>query len=999
MSSIEIFKFLNMVAPVSESTWITVHRRVFIPGKVEPIFPGNAHKTIHGASKDAWFWALKGHCVYLSMGIYRNPGLPGHPYPRADRTYPNLVACKNLYLDVDVKSGGYSSTAEVAAAVKGFLEWSKLPPPTVIVASGSGGWHVYWTLSTAIDRTEHGNMAGRLISAAVEYGLLFDRQCTRDATRLLRIAGTWNFKHATTDPDLPPAERIFPTEVSLQYSANNQQHVDVDLMKNSLSRWKATLTHESKPSAGTSAGVDAHGLPLDENSDLTGGMKREYAPVSIDEVAMHCPFIKNTLEAGGANLVGDPQWHTVVALSCHVTNPRETAHRLCNKSPYYTEEGTDEKLATAQLARSNRETIGPPKCDHIAIEREECKTCPHLALHTTPLSVGLKTQRANGHTFNFSPGAIPPNAQPIELPWPYYHDDYFLVYKSQPDTGKENASDGLVFEYPLLPGAMLEAGKPFQLIFDTVQGEKQVTKRFDTTIVSDNTSFAKAFAAEGLTINVKTDLPRQFMSSYIQQLQKKEDTLVTVPAFGWAQDKNGEMGFAFAGEFVSPAGTFKAARPDEGAMNYRVMGDEQVWMDLMKKIITDDRPDLACMVASSFAAPLVGMTGESGLLMGVTSSASGIGKSTALLGGQSVWSNPRVGGLSDTANYTFAKCAVLRHLPVFYDEIKGESQLKTMTQIAFQLTRGSEKGRSDRSGKMRKVNEFKTLCGYAANGSIVAGVREEDKGTDASWLRMFEMEGVRLPEASPDFASDVQHLLNGLELNHGGIGRRYSTFLGQNHAVIYKAFAGYKEVFGRALGANPKVERFWIAAVATTILGASIANSLGVVNFPLNAMKDFMFSEFHRMRKEMAEDPSDFTKDNALRMTIGAFLNEKQPRNMIKLDKTWTNATRPPRGYATILNEKNDNAWGKLEVQVSGEPLMLRISDTALSEWCEKTKRPKNNLIAQMKSKLGAKLTTGMIGSGSRLAGARENVWAIQATGTIIEEDLEYGIHNKFLPP
>jgi hypothetical protein len=71
----------------------------------------------------------------------------------------------------------------------------------------------------------------------------------------------------------------------------------------------------------------------------------------------------------------------------------------------------------------------------------------------------------------------------------------------------------------------------------------------------------------------------------------------------------------------------------------------------------------------------------------------------------------------------------------------------------------------------------------------------------------------------------------------------------------------------------------------------------------------------------------------------------------------------------------------------------------ALSEWCLKTKRPKNILVSQMKQKLGAKMSTGMIGSGSRLAGARENVWVISAKGTIIEEDLEYGIHNKFLPP
>ena len=432
-------------------------------------------------------------------------------------------------------------------------------------------------------------------------------------------------------------------------------------------------------------------------------------------------------------------------------------------------------------------------------------------------------------------------------------------------------------------------------------------------------------------------------------------------------------------------------------MNYRVLGDEQVWIDLMKLIITSDRPDLACMVAASFAAPLVGMTGESGLLIGVQSSASGIGKTTALIGGQTVWSNTRVGGLTDTINYTFNKAATLRHLPIFYDEIKGEVQINNMVQVAFQLTSGHEKGRSDRSGKMRKVNEFKTLCGYASNGSIVQGVREQDKGTDASWLRMFEMEGIRVPDGSPDFTSKVQDLLIGLELNHGGVGRRYATYLGQNQALIHKALVGYKAHFGKFLNANPKVERFWVGTIATTLLGASIANSLGVINFPLNEMQQFMCAEFDRMRKEMAEDPSDYTKDNSLRTTIGTFLNEKQPRNMIKLDKSWTQPTRPPKGYASILNEQNN--WGKLEVQVSGEPLMLRISDVALSEWCLKTKNQKNLLVAQMKQKLGAKLSTGMIGSGCRLAGARENVWVIYAKGTIIEEDLEYGVHHKFLPP
>jgi hypothetical protein len=405
------------------------------------------------------------------------------------------------------------------------------------------------------------------------------------------------------------------------------------------------------------------------------------------------------------------------------------------------------------------------------------------------------------------------------------------------------------------------------------------------------------------------------------------------------------------------------------------------------------------MAAATFAAPLVGMTGQPGLLMGVTSPGSGIGKSTALLAGQSVWSSPVVGGLNDTVTYTFSKAATLRHLPLFYDEIKGERQIKNMVDVAFQLTGGREKGRSDRSGKMRRINEFKTLCGYAANGSIVSEVREEDKGTDSSWLRMFEMEGIATPNTSHNYAANVNQLLIGLNLNHGGIGRMYATYLGQNHTKINTWLTNAQSNFAQTLGADPKVERFWISAIATTMLGANIANSLGFVNFPLVEMGQFMFSEFHRMKQEMKEDPSDLTNETALLNTLSVFLNEKQPRNMIYLNKTWTLPSKPPKGYATILNDRNDTGWGKLDVQISGEPLMLRISDAALSEWCTKTKRPKNILLSQMKKKVGARMSTGMIGSGSRKAGAKENVWVINAVGTILESYLEYAIEHKFLPP
>ena len=133
--------------------------------------------------------------------------------------------------------------------------------------------------------------------------------------------------------------------------------------------------------------------------------------------------------------------------------------------------------------------------------------------------------------------------------------------------------------------------------------------------------------------------------------------------------------------------------------------------------------------------------------------------------------------------------------------------------------------------------------------------------------------------------------------------------------------------------------------------------------------------------------------------TLGAFLNEKLPRNAVDANRTQTGAGKPSKDIK-ILNDAPHKQWGTLEVQLSGSPLVLRITDSALGAWCKRTGRPKANLQAAMKKTLGAKMLNVVIGAGSHLAGAKENTWVIDATGTVLEASLEYTIaHGKFEPP
>ena len=365
--------FLTWAAVADKDTWFSIHRRItFTDGRL-PIFPGNAHQSIRTALEDANWWAQRGHCVYLAQGAFRNSGAPGKVYPSAIRQEPNLIACKNLYLDVDVKKGAYSTQKEAVAAIKAFLDKAGLPMPTIMVGSGNGGVHVYWTLDIEFDVGEFRRMAGQLIAAGDQHGLLFDRQCTRDAIRLLRVPGTWNFKFANDNVDATPVKLLYCAE----------RNISLGEMQKALSQYKAVAgpgrTQESK-----SAGV---------NNDLSGGMKREYAPVNVDEAAKHCAFLRETLETGGAGYE-EPLWKYSLALAARCEEPEATAHRLSKGHDEYDPATTEQKLAQGHGA-------GPPMCATIAMLAKQCATCPHLRLGTTPLAVGFK--QPNGHAYAGEP--------------------------------------------------------------------------------------------------------------------------------------------------------------------------------------------------------------------------------------------------------------------------------------------------------------------------------------------------------------------------------------------------------------------------------------------------------------------------------------------------------------------------------------------------------------------------------------------------------------------
>jgi putative DNA primase/helicase len=134
----------------------------------------------HGTKAETW----------VSMATYSNPS--------ASRIQDNAEKLCALWLDVDAHEGSkYESVLEVEKALETFIEQTALPQPTVINYTGYG-IQALWALSQEISRGDWQPVADKLQDLAERMFLDAD-PITSDAARILRVAGTLNFRN----PEVP----------------------------------------------------------------------------------------------------------------------------------------------------------------------------------------------------------------------------------------------------------------------------------------------------------------------------------------------------------------------------------------------------------------------------------------------------------------------------------------------------------------------------------------------------------------------------------------------------------------------------------------------------------------------------------------------------------------------------------------------------------------------------------------------------------------------------
>ena len=866
-------------------------------------------------------------CMSLQRRCEEKVARTGNRYKNALRFADDAVALRSLFIDVDVKEGAYPTTQDALKALKEFIDASGMPMPSAVVGSGSGGFHVHWALDRDMTIDEWQPLANALARATMAYGLLTDSQCTIDGARILRVPQTFNRKTEV------------PREVTLMSLGGL---VDFEQVQQALVPFNQPV-------------APRRATPLAGNDEFGANLPKRKIELKIDDVARVCPFIGRSVTTGGAEN-GQPLWYMTASIANHLEDGREALHLMSSKHPTYTVASTDDLFDRVTRSKDER-NVGWAQCQKIAsFGAKECAGCPLLQHGKSPLNFAMP-----------GPGMV-------------LHDEALPEKYARGNDGTVSVritnDDGSVMFQPLCTYSMLNAwlsNSPWTLHFTTRnEANKRIVVEVPAEVIFARDGFQKYMGGKGLFCTEhQYKMMKEFFVSWLQKLQTQKESVIASSPFGWSVADGKIEGFAYGGRVWTNDGDRPAANPNPVLVyQYTPKGEMQWWHDIAKVVYEQNRPALNAILAVAFAAPLVRFTGFPGLILNAYSAESGIGKTTAMKVSQSVWGHPVLAmqGLNDTSNSVLGKMGQIRSLPMYWDEIKSEQQVKRFCSIVFDLTGGREKTRMNADATLKMSGTWQTMMVSASNDSLVDGMAREVGSTTAGLHRLFEYVVSKPDQVTHDIGA-VQRLTGKLEDNYGHAGLVYAKFLGTHWKRVEKEVAMLQDELNVEVRTKQE-ERMWVATIAVVLKGAEYSNELGLTQIDVPTLRDFMFEVLEHMRSEVNASPSDLTNDMSVSTVLAEFLNSTRSRNTLLTNRIWVTKGKPPKGAIQIKNDTTK--LGELMVQIGQEDGLIRISSTALSRWMGERNYSRHTFTKKLEAEFGLKTVNGKLGGGTEMSAAME---------------------------
>jgi hypothetical protein len=782
------------------------------------------------------------------------------------RVAENATKIKSIFLDIDCNgvkgSKEYANKTEGAHALEAFLDRTgldKLGQPWVI--SSGGGLHVYWGLTEEVDIAVWKPVAENLKRLAKQYEFKIDHSVTADASRILRVPDTHNYKKEK------------PRRVKIMVEANNAFDLAAfDLiLRSQLKKENAVVVQPSLMLEGVrpKAAPDANRVKLIENS-MTFFRTIEEATDTNRGCGQLAYYKEHATEDGM-----EPLWFALISIAKKCEDGYECAQELGEMHPY----------DVSRLNDKWNHTKGPTPCVKFdSINPGVCTFCPHFQTITNPLQLGRVM-------------AMTTEASEVEIQREVSENVFEVVHQNKPippkgfsygmkggilanklteaEDGTKIKKDIMILSYDLFVVDILysEGEHLVHMVAMRHEGATDVIFPQKAIISKDETLKALAsqniIAASGKGNEVNLF---EYVRGSIEHASTNKNPVKVPTSYGWQPDNT----FVYSGHIYHPDGK-KVFVPMPGLANINSfctqVGTYEEWKRPLDMMIRRELWDILTMGLVGPASLLMEFTGFNGMTYHMGSSESGTGKSLAQMVAGSFFAHPEKYRVTQSTSAVAIqqRAGMLRNFAVITDEVTAKSRddFEWLPAYLLDKSQGKGKDRMESGANKERVNttEWKDMDLLSSNTHVLdylSGARKH--ASTAEILRLLELKLTQVLTLNDEEVASIE----GLKFNYGVAGEMFIKWLVSNREIA-KDILAKTHIMLKKEFSSTNDERYWSAGngcivAVVVLLGSKYANIIDIPVRPIiESLRKIVLNGRAALRgsKRSAEDILNaYTRDN-----------------------------------------------------------------------------------------------------------------------------------------
>ncbi len=872
----------------------------------------------------------------------------------------NAQALKTFWIDLDIKRDGDKKTAANSYPDRlSALQWAddfctaiKIPKWSLAVSSGFG-IHLYWVLEDPMPVADWLPYGQAWTRAMVSHKFKGDSGISGNPVCLLRPPNTFNLKTGSAVP-------------TFVYANSVRGDVPNQMMLDALQPYLPTHLTPTAPGqtpssiAAALAGPGSNVVSLYKNAPNMNAAAQAAMPAPYRQkrsfatlASPHgCAQVIHSLQDHGATDTRQLWYLGFISMAVFCDDGEDFIHIIGDAHPTYNKTQTDAEFQRAKTEQAAKGT-GWPLCNHFNTHRPSvCAGCPH-----------------------FDPAKITPPGTQSPLHFAEPKDDLPEGYRRHNNKiqkfvkGDKNGFWETILEGDIFDPELDEIPfGGFNLQFKHRLVNKTYTIKVSLhDIFGDASTIARVFNNQHLIVLTGREQEwRTFLLAFTQMLRAQQRERVSpLEPFGWLIENEKHAGFALAGQAYMADGTVEDAPGGDPLIvtAYTPKGELGPWQDAARFTL-NGRPDLQVIVAASFAAPLVSLTGHKGIILSAWSRESGVGKTSALIVAQGVWGAPSATmSLNDTHNAVNHRLGQTKVLPAFWDEMQiGNDKAGEFVQFLFRMSQGKEKARMGSNMQTREAGEWATLMVSCSNFGIMDHVAKITAGTEAGALRLFEYK-ITHPSMPQD--PTATRIIAQASTNFGHAGVIYAKYLAANKDRLTQALDVQLTKIIYDTNASQS-ERMYSAFIACTMIGARVAKKLGLVDFNLPQIENFLYNVYYTSRKGRKKSLLVSHTGYQTEDILSGFMSEFMSRKIIT--KRYTSG-----------NTRADVKWWpqdrhRVDIHISQDDALLRFDRELFVAYCDSKNLVGTDVVEHMCRTYNGQELKATLAAGTGFASGRRRV-------------------------